>query len=143
MYFRVAVEKLLASLAESAKLACPNSPNLSGGNRQALLLSETTSETTPKNLRPLTRPSSVSCGKSENRKAATPQQRRYAMVGRMTEVADAMLNKNPNLRDADLADELKQWAASNGIRYFDACPGAATPIQQAITNACARRRKTA
>jgi len=96
-----------------------------------------------KNLRPLTRPSSVSCGKSENKKAATPQQRRYAMIGRLTDAADAMLNKNPNLRDADLADELKQWAASNGIPYFDTCPGAATPIQQAITNAFARRRKTA
>jgi hypothetical protein len=142
-YFRVAVEKLLSSLAESAKLVCPIPPNLFGGNRQALLLSETTTETTSKNLRPLPRPSAVSCGKSENKKPATPQQRRYAMIRRLTDAADAMLNKNPDLRDADLAEELKQWAASNGIQYFDACPGAATPIQQAITNAFARRRKTA
>jgi hypothetical protein len=100
-------------------------------------------ETKSQNLRPLTRPSSVSCGKSDNKKAATPQQRRYAIISRLTDAADAMLNKSPNLRDADLAEELKQWAASDGIPYFDGCSGAATPIQQAITNAFARRRKTA
>jgi hypothetical protein len=142
MNFRVNVEKLLSTLAESAKLDGPNPPSLLGGKRQALLLTETTTETTSKNLRPLTRPNSISCGKSENKKPATPQQRRFAIIGRLTKAAAEILDRKPDCPHGDLAEELKQWAANEGVPYFDSWPGAATPIEQAITNAI-ERRKTA
>ena len=142
MHFRVAVEKLLSSLAESAKLDWPNPPSLLGARRQALLLTETTTETTSKNLRPLTRPNWISCGKSENKKPATPQQRRFAIIGRLTKAAAEILDRKPDCPHGDLAEELKQWAANEGVPYFDSWPGAATPIEQAITNAI-ERRKTA
>jgi len=94
------------------------------------------------NLRPLSRPSSISCGKSGNAKPATPQQRRFAIVRRLTEAASAILAKKPDCQMGDLAEELKQWAANNGVPYFDAWTGAATPIERAITIAI-ERRKTA
>jgi hypothetical protein len=96
-------------------------------------------ETKNQNLRPLTRSSSTPpCGNQKT--AALPQQRRFAIVGHLTNAAEKILDRKPNCSDGDLADELKQWAASEGIPYFDAWPGAATPIQQAITNATARRK---
>jgi hypothetical protein len=96
-----------------------------------------------KNLRPLARPSSVSCGNSGKAKPAMPQQRRYAIVRRLTEAACEILARNPSCELGDLAEELKRWAANNlDGPYFDALPGAATPIEQAITNAM-ERRKTA
>jgi len=92
------------------------------------------------NLRPLTRPSSVSCGKSANAKPSTPQQRRFAIIRSLTNAASAILAQKPNCQIGDLTEELKQWAAANGVPYFDAWPGAATPIEQAITNAIERRK---
>ncbi len=65
---------------------------------------------------------------------------RYVEIGRLQNHAIELLRVDPNKSLGDLAEQLKQWAADNGIRYFDACPGAATPIQQAITNALAARR---
>jgi hypothetical protein len=138
MHFRVNVEKLLSSLAENAKLVWPDQPSLFGGKRQTLSLSETTTETTSKNLRPLARPSSLSCGKGQS--APTNQQRRFAIIGRLTEGAEKILDRKPNCAHGDLAEELKEWAAKEGVPYFDAWPGAASPIEQAITNAIARRR---
>jgi hypothetical protein len=142
MNFRVNVEKLLSSLAESAKLDRQNPPSLLGGNRQALLLTETTAETTSKNLRPLSRPRSVSCGNYPRATAAAPQQRRFAIIRRLADAASQILHRTPNCELGDLAEQLKQWAASNSVPYFDAWPGAATPIEQAITIAI-ERRKTA
>jgi len=94
------------------------------------------------NLRSLTRPSSISCGKSESPKPATPQQRRFAIVGRLAKAAAGILDRKPDCPHGDLAEELKQWAANEGVPYFDALPGTATPIEQAITIAI-ERRKTA
>jgi Helix-turn-helix domain len=95
-----------------------------------------------KNLRPLARPSSTSCGKSVTAKPSTPQQRRFAIVGSLAELAFAILTEKPGCQIGDLTEELKQRAANNGVPYFDAWPGAATPIEQAITIAI-ERRKTA
>jgi hypothetical protein len=142
LHFKVSVEKLLSSLAESAKLDDTNPSHLVGASGQALLLTETTTDTTSKNLRPLTRPSSISCGKSESAKPATPQQRRFAIIARLTDAASAILANKPDCQIGDLTESLKQWAADNHVPYFDAWPGAATPIEQAITNAI-ERRKTA
>jgi hypothetical protein len=72
--------------------------------------------------------------------AAAPQQRRFAIIGRLTDAAVRILNRKPDCELGDLAEELKQWAANNGVPYFDAWPGAATPIQQAITIATERRK---
>jgi Helix-turn-helix domain len=96
-----------------------------------------------KNLRTLSRPNSSSCGNSAKAGAALPQQRRFAIVKRLTDAAREILEKKPDCSDGDLAEELKTWAARNNVPYFDAWPGAATPISQAITNAREQRRKTA
>jgi hypothetical protein len=95
------------------------------------------------NLRPLTRPSSPPlCGKLETKRPPTPQQRRFAIVRRLAEAAAEILGRCPDCSWADLAEDLKQCAAKEGIEYFDAWPGAASPIQQAIEIAM-KRRKTA
>jgi Helix-turn-helix domain len=110
------------------------------------------------NLRPLTRPNPPTCGnlgpddseesqkpwlgkgKGRKKTAATPQRRRYAITRRLTEAATEILHRKPGCPHSDLAEELKQWAAKRGVPYFDAWPGAATPIEQAITIATARRK---
>jgi hypothetical protein len=113
------------------------------------------------NLRPLTRPNpTAACGnlgpddseesqkpwlrkgKDQKKTAATPQQCRYANVDRLAKAAAEILHRKPDIPDGDLAEELKEWGAKEGVPYFDAWPGAATPIQQAITIA-RERRKTA
>jgi hypothetical protein len=95
------------------------------------------------NLRPLTRPNSAApCGKPKNKKPITAQQRRFAIIRRLAEAASEILERNPSISYPDLAESLKEWAASRGIPYFDAWPGAATPIQQAIEIAI-EKRKTA
>jgi hypothetical protein len=72
----------------------------------------------------------------------TPQQRRYAIVRRLSERASQILKRNPHCSLGDLSEELKTWAARNDLPYFDAWPGSATPIEQAITIAI-ERSKTA
>lgn len=68
------------------------------------------------------------------------QRVRYAQIGRIADRATELLRAEPRKPLGDLAEELKQWAAKKGIPYFDACAGAASPIQQAITIAIERRR---
>ena len=112
------------------------------------------------NLRPLARPSLPACGnpgtddsgkiqkpwlrkgKGQRETTATPQQRRFALIDRLTDAAVEILERKPHCSHGDLTEELKQWAALNDVPYFDAWPGAATPIEQAITIAI-ERRKTA
>jgi hypothetical protein len=109
------------------------------------------------NLRPLMRPACgnlepddsgkiqnrwLGKGKGQKETTATPQQQRFAIVARLAKAAAEILNRKPDLPLGDLAEELKQWAANEGVPYFDAWPGAATPIEQAITIAT-ERRKTA
>jgi hypothetical protein len=93
-----------------------------------------------KNLRPLSRPSSISCGKDRGARPFTPQRRRYAVVGRLADQASAILAEMPDCLLGDLAEQLKQWAARSDEPYFDALAGAATPIEQAITIAIERRK---
>ena len=92
------------------------------------------------NLRPLARPSSrPPCGNRE-KTTATPQQIRFATIRRLAKAAAEILDRKPECTDGDLAEDLKQWAANEEIPYFDAWPGAATPIEQAITIARERRK---
>jgi hypothetical protein len=70
----------------------------------------------------------------------TPQQRRFAVIRRLANAADQILRQYPDLALPDLAYDLKRFAAVNGLPYFDALPGAATPVQAAITIALERRR---
>jgi hypothetical protein len=95
------------------------------------------------NLRPLARPSPISCGKVASEKGATPQQRRFAIVRRLKKGAAEILDRKPDCPLGDLSEELKQWAANEGIPYFDAWPGSAPPIEQAISIAMRERRNTA
>jgi hypothetical protein len=67
---------------------------------------------------------------------------RYTQIGRLADRATELLRAEPRKSIGDLAEELKQWAANHNYTYFDASPGAATPIQQAIAIAI-ERRKTA
>jgi hypothetical protein len=99
-------------------------------------------ETKDKTLRPAdAEPSATSlCGSSETKAAVTPQQYRFAMIRRLAIAATAIFDRKPDCRYSDLKEELKQWAANEGFRYFDAWPGAATPIDQAITLAIKRRK---
>lgn len=118
---------------------CGNLP-ANGGSSTGKSFAPDPKRTEPKdkNLRPPTRPSPISCGKTENVKPATPQQRRFAIVRRLAEAAVEILVRKPDCDLGDLAEELKQWAAKKGVPYFDAWPGAATPIEQAITIAAER-----
>jgi Helix-turn-helix domain len=81
-------------------------------------------------------------GKVKNPARVSPQQRRFAIVARLTNAAVEILKRDPDCRFGDLSEHLKQWAADHDVAYFDGWPGAATPIQQAITIAI-ERRKTA
>lgn len=111
------------------------------------------------NLRPLTRPSPTaacgnlcpgdseesqkpSLGKGKEGMGATPQQHRFAIIRRLAEAATEILKRKPDCPHGDLTEELKKWAAKEGVPYFDGWPGAAAPIEQAITIAI-ERRKTA
>jgi len=67
---------------------------------------------------------------------------RYMQIRRLADRATQLLRADSRKSYGDLAEELKQWAASNRMPYFDAWPGRATPIDQAITIAI-ERRKTA
>jgi len=93
------------------------------------------------NLAQLSLRSSSSPVENDSRRAKTGRDR-YLQVGRLADRATELLIEEPNKSPGDLAEELKQWAADNDVPYFDACPGAATPIDQAITIAT-ERRKTA
>jgi hypothetical protein len=96
-----------------------------------------------KYLRPVTRPSpTAACGNPGQETTATPQQCRFAKIRRLAEAATEILDRNPDCALGDLASQLKQWGANNDVTYFDAWPGAATPIDQAIIIAM-ERRKTA
>jgi hypothetical protein len=70
----------------------------------------------------------------------TPQRRRFAVIGRLAIEAHRILRQSPDLALPDLAEDSKRLAAVNSLPYFDAWPGAASPIQQAITIALERRR---
>jgi hypothetical protein len=63
---------------------------------------------------------------------------RYVQIGRLANRATELLRAEPHKSLGELVEELKQWAASNDMPYFDAWPGAAAPIDQAITIATER-----
>jgi hypothetical protein len=64
---------------------------------------------------------------------SSPQQKRFAIIGKLARKAETILENLPDYTDGDLAEILKTWAAGEGIPYFDAWPDAAPPIEQAIT----------
>jgi hypothetical protein len=102
-----------------------------------------TDQSQNQNLRPLTRPSSPTpCGNVEKKKPATPQQRRYVIIRCLVGRALEILRSKPGISDFDLAEDLKEWAASLDIPYSDAWPGARSPIDQAIEIAIRRAKVT-
>lgn len=93
------------------------------------------------NLRTLSRPSPPPCGKLANKTAAsTPQRSRFVLIRKLTEAASEILQGNPEGSHGDWCEELKSWAARNDVPYFDAWPGASSPIQQAVDIAIERRK---
>jgi biotin operon repressor len=70
-------------------------------------------------------------------------QQRYAIVGRLAGAAEELLiagQKIPGYGRADLAEDLKKFAAERGIRYFDALAGRDGIIEKAIAIAEQRQR---
>jgi Helix-turn-helix domain len=92
----------------------------------------------------LSRPSRRSFPSSvENQSTKSQAYRRRKMIDRIADQAVKLLKAEPRKAYGDLKEELKQWAANEEeIPYFDAWPGSAPPIDQAITIAF-ERRKTA
>jgi DNA-binding transcriptional MocR family regulator len=82
-------------------------------------------------------PSSFPCGNVEKK---TAQQKRFGLIGQLSDEAERILRCVPEQQDGELAENLKTWAASKGLPYFDAWPGSATPIEQAIITARERRK---
>lgn len=97
-----------------------------------------TDQSQSQNLRTLPRPSSTApVEKGKNKRPASPQQVRYAIVGCLAREAEAMRTAIPNLRDADLKEDLKQWSASHEIPYDSSI------IEDAVRIADQRARKSA
>ena len=72
---------------------------------------------------------------SVEKQTLTPKAR-YAVIGKLAKAAEEISFRNegdPKYSRTDLADDLKTYAAQNHLPYFDALPGAATPIEAAIT----------
>jgi hypothetical protein len=61
----------------------------------------------------------------------TEQRKRYGIIGRLAGRAEFLLKQNPNLDRGDLAEQLKDWAASSKMPYFWPSTGH-SPIEQAI-----------
>lgn len=73
-------------------------------------------------------------------KKATPR-RRYATIGELAEAAVSIWASNrtiPGYTAVDWKEDLKTYAAQNGLEYSDNLAGAASPIEQAITIASER-----
>lgn len=109
--------------------------------------------TKSKNKRPLGGATAPSGGTSQPAQAAAsplvphrtllPQQKRWIDIRFLQNYAVALLRNKLAMDDVDLSLELKEYAAHNDKRYFDAWPGANPPIQQAIINARAVLRDEA
>jgi hypothetical protein len=65
-------------------------------------------------------------------KGKLPQQQRWSHIERLIRRAMELREDAPRIREGDLAELLKQFAANNDIPYFDGLRGAASPIDQAI-----------
>lgn len=131
LWFHVDLEKLAIAVSRYAEK--PHSRLRDDLNLQIeekpLTITETTHETTAENLGR----SAASSRPSVEKRAALPQQRRYAIIARLAARATEILRDAPRIDLGDLTELLKTWAAHNGISYFDGWPGAASPIEQAIT----------
>lgn len=99
-------------------------------------------ETKDKNLQRAIASSTATNGNFERQSIAPSQHRRFVDIGLLAEEASKILDRKPDCPYSDLKEDLKQWAASHNVRYFDAWPRSATPIEQAITIAI-EKRKTA
>jgi hypothetical protein len=142
LWFRVDLKKLAAAISQFEERSHSSVPN--GRNpdcwetadkhaRKPQTIPETTADTTTENLGRLAASSLYSPSKGRS-----PQQKRFAIVSRLATHASELLKVEPEMSHGDLAEALKTWAAQQDIPYFDAWPGAAAPIQQAITIASER-----
>jgi hypothetical protein len=142
LWFRVSMDNLATAISqyeerphsrmrENLNLDCEESTDSLRKNPS--LFTETTADTTSENLGRFAASSSYS---SMSRK--TPQQIRYTNISRLADRAVELLKADPKILHGDLAEILKTWAAELRIPYFDAWPGVASPIQQAITIAIER-----
>jgi len=61
----------------------------------------------------------------------TEQQKRYGIIGRLAGRAEFLMKQNPKLDRGDLAESLKEWAASSKMPYFWPSAGH-SPIEQAM-----------
>lgn len=77
--------------------------------------------------------------RSQNSFRENPTRNRYRRVGQLAEHAAELLRRTPDLDPADLAEDLKCWAAQNSIGYSDTPAGCNSPIVQAVMIAHLRR----
>jgi len=142
LWFHVDLEKLAAAIsqyAEKQHSSMPKDPTLDCGKSadshagKPQTIPEITTETTSENLGRFAASSPYPSGKRKS-----PQQVRYAIISRLADHATEILKDKPNISHGDLAEMLKTWAAQQDIPYFDAWPGAASRIEQAITIAMER-----
>ena len=146
LWFRVDLAKLATAISQYAErphsslrddptLDCSEPTNSHVGKPQTITETtpETTAENTSENLGRFAASSLYSSSKGK-----TPQQIRYAIISCLADQGTELLKANPKMPYGDLAESLKAWAAQHDIPYFDAWPGSASPIQQAITIAVER-----
>jgi hypothetical protein len=136
LWFRVDIDRLAAAIRQYEQ--GPHSSVRENGTRdgeestdkvaeEVQAISETTAKNTSENLGRFAASSAYS---SMDRK--TPQQKRWAIIARLAGQAEKLLRDAPGISHADLVEILKNWAAAQGIPYFDAWPGSEPPIEQAI-----------
>jgi len=77
----------------------------------------------------------------KKKREKTPQQQRWAAVAALAREVESILRRDRRIAEGDLVEDLKKFAAVNDIPYFDGWPGAASPIEQAITIGSQRIRE--
>jgi hypothetical protein len=142
-----AVESCGKNESQGAELQDSNQPNskIRGAEFQRYVGDDRPSDRPKSNSKPTAADAAEFPPPVEKRKAkcpATPQRRRYKIGERLRAAAAEIHGKEPGIRRADLKEDLKVWAANNGIEYFDAWPGAGTLIDDAVDYVL-ERRKTA
>jgi hypothetical protein len=83
----------------------------------------------PKILPPLSSPKIPTASSFSRKEEKQPREK----IGFLAIYAAGLIKAEDSLKDGDLAEDLKSFAARYGIRYFDAKPGRDSPIQEAIT----------
>jgi len=142
LWFHISMENLAAAISEYVEkphsrmrqnLNLDHEETTNKSSEKPRAITEITAETTSENIGRCAASSSYS---SKSRK--TSQQTRYTIISRLADRAVKLMKDDPRISPGDLAENLKTWAAQERIPYFDAWPGAASPIEQAITIAIER-----